>query len=157
MRTYQVKNPGFNCEATLKPIAKQKLRDMGFTEDQIFEEYRVCVGRKRNKRGYRNRYRWIDIAGISPEKKVAIECGGDSNHSWGNDTTDRWCLVAPFFTEMYHLTASPLDWRKRWWLQYHRIRIEEKFISERIEARWLEEDELKSAYEQIGAGDGQTV
>lgn len=50
----------------LKRQAKEKLRSMGFKDNEIFEEYPI----NGKPRGF-----IIDVAGISENKKIAIECG----------------------------------------------------------------------------------
>jgi len=47
----------------LKEEAIEQLRRMGFHDDEIFLEYRTVEGIR------------VDVVGISPERRVAIECG----------------------------------------------------------------------------------
>jgi hypothetical protein len=51
----------------LKLVARNMLVSMGFNGSQIHEEYPVSVNSKRTL--------WVDVAGISDELTVAIECG----------------------------------------------------------------------------------
>lgn len=52
----------------LKAIAKQFLKDLGFSNKEIQEEYFVEV------EGIRQKIR-VDVVGIDHERKIAIECG----------------------------------------------------------------------------------
>lgn len=60
----------------LKRLAVEHLSKMGFTDDQIFLEYRIsnCNCRRNGDFGY-HVGTFVDVAGISPERSVAIECG----------------------------------------------------------------------------------
>jgi hypothetical protein len=63
----------------LKSIAKDFLRELGFAEEEIKEEYWL------DAQGMRERVR-VDVVGLSSSRKVAIECGQVSGQkmSWLN-------------------------------------------------------------------------
>ena len=54
----------------LKEEARGMLHEMGFTDNQIFEEYNVISDKTPNRSFF-----IVDIAGISKDRRVAIECG----------------------------------------------------------------------------------
>ncbi len=55
----------------LKGYATQYLRDNGFKDNEIYEEYKLESSQMTQKL-------YIDIVGIRKDKKVAIECGRTS-------------------------------------------------------------------------------
>jgi hypothetical protein len=61
------------------------LRKEGFNDNQIYTEFSIQIG-------YRPRR--IDVVGISPQRKIAIECGTCS--------TSQLELIRPYFDDILH-------------------------------------------------------
>jgi hypothetical protein len=56
---------GFKHHNELKEKARQQLLDLGFALDEIYSEYKVVIPVTLR----------VDIVGIKPDLKIAIECG----------------------------------------------------------------------------------
>jgi len=94
------------------------LKDMGFSEDQIHEEYVLRI-EGNGDRQHINKFQYrIDVAGISSEKKVAIECGRTS----GNKIM--W--LKPFFDEVVLLPHIKVFGSKNQELEYRLRKIQQK-------------------------------
>ncbi len=66
------------------------LRTQGFIDDEIYTEFSVHTGCRHGTTGIRT----IDVVGISPKKKVAIECGKTSEGLLR--------MIRPYFDEVLH-------------------------------------------------------
>lgn len=62
------KKPKHTRHKYLKIIAKEYLKDLGFSDNEIFEEYVIKEGQM--KKALR-----VDVVGIKGERRIAIECG----------------------------------------------------------------------------------
>lgn len=71
----------------LKEKAFQRLRDMGFKDDEIFEEYKLEDKENETINSMRADYtppsyhlKWVDVVGKNEDRIVFIECGNIDNN-----------------------------------------------------------------------------
>ena len=96
----------------LKERAKTRLTKMGFKPGEVHEEYKVRVREEALQEMQRLHPRKlsasfrVDLVGISPTMKVAIECG--SVPVW------KLLLLKSAFDEVHHMDCLQLLWKLYW-------------------------------------------
>jgi len=84
----------------LKKCAKEKLRQFGFTDDEIFEEYKVKYG---------SSWGWVDVVGVNSSQKIGIECVTERQFSnWGYTIGTGGFLAKEKGFEVYCMTVDGL-------------------------------------------------
>jgi hypothetical protein len=107
----------------LKELAKKRLLELGFSEEEIFEEYLIKTDDM--KKGI-----IVDVAGIKPHYKVAIECG----HVNGS----RIAQLQLFFDHIEVLPYFSEDIRELVSLKSENEELKEKIASLEYELRRVE-------------------
>jgi len=120
---------------TLKLYAKKFLKDLGFADSEIHEEYIVIIkGHTQNgeELGKSSQMLRVDVAGISANKRVAIECGTTPAH--------KIVWLKPFFDEVILLPhmKSFVSEEEKAILKMRRLRETLQRKEERYQARLKE-------------------